>query len=476
VRRRMIELFTIAIASVLLPCAALAFDSGSTGVDGDLGPAVNTEIQLPADGVLNFRRVNIPWGVTVRFKPNATNTPVTMLVAEDADIAGSIDLTGEAAPLSGGPGKGAPGGFDGGFGGLPTSAGRGGDGLGPGGGGGAEPAYGNAPGGGQPAPYLSPGGGGAGHATTGLIGNSYAARGAGAPGATYGSHLLLPLVGGSGGGGGAQKRTGGPVRQGVGGSGGGGALLLAAKGTVTVTGAIIASGGNAAGDYSGGGAGSGGAVRIVATSINMSGAGTIHANGGAGSSGGRGGEGRIRLEAENALSLNFTSPDFSFGSPGPLFVPTHPALRFSMVAGIPVPANPTGFGDLTVPATTGNPVSVVLATSGVPVGTTIKVRVTPQFAPPISVDSPPTTGSIGSATTSLSLDIPFGHNVLSAETTYTVIASVGDSLSRFAEGERVEKVTLTSTLGGASQATLHTATGRAFPIEPALLALAALPH
>lgn len=155
---------------------------------------------------------------------------------------------------------------------------------------------------------------------------------------------------------------------------------------------------------------------------------------------------------------------------------SQPALRFATVAGIPVLAAPTGSNDLTIPTTSANPVTIALATSGIPPGSVIKVTVIPRFGQAISLDSPPTAGTVAAATTSVSMDIPGGHNVLSAETTYTVIASVGDSLSRFAEGERVEKVTLTSTLGGASQATLHTATGRAFPIEPALLALAALPY
>lgn len=474
-RRRMIELSAIAMSFVLRPCVALAFDSGSTGVDGDLSPAVTTEIQLPVDGVLNFRSVSIPLGVTVRFKPNATNTPVKILVAEDALIAGSINLDGETAPLSGGPGKGAPGGFDGGFGGLPNDGGRGGNGLGPGGGGAGEPAYGPPPGGGYPSPYLNPGGGGASHATSGQVGRSgYHNWGAGGPGATYGSNVLLPLIGGSGGGGGARRES--PVAQGFGGSGGGGALLLAAKGAVTVTGSITAKGGNAAGSNNAGGAGSGGAIRIVATSISITGEGTLNADGGAGVYGGGGGQGRIRLEAENLLGVRSTSPAFTFGSPGPLFVAGQPKLRFLTVADVPVPANPAGFGDVTVPAATANPVSIALATSGIPVGSTIKVSVIPQFAQPISVDSPPTTGSVDTATTSVSLDIPFGNNVLSAQTSFMVLAAVGDALSRFAQGERVEKVTLTSTLGQVDKATLHTVAGRQFEIEPALLQLATLSH
>jgi hypothetical protein len=55
---------------VLLPCTALAFDSGSTGADGDFNPPVSVEVPLPPNGILNYRSVNIPLGVTVRFKRN----------------------------------------------------------------------------------------------------------------------------------------------------------------------------------------------------------------------------------------------------------------------------------------------------------------------------------------------------------------------------------------------------------------------
>jgi len=81
---------------------------------------------------------------------------------------------------------------------------------------------------------------------------------------------------------------------------------------------------------------------------------------------------------------------------------------------------------------------------------------------------------LDNSTTSVSLDIPPGHSVLSAQTSFTVVAAVGDALSRFAQGERVEKVTLTSTLGQRDKATLHTVAGRQFEVEPALLKLAAL--
>lgn len=169
-----------------------------------------------------------------------------------------------------------------------------------------------------------------------------------------------------------------------------------------------------------------------------------------------------------------TSPTASSGAPNPIFLIGSPTLRFATVDGIPVPANPTGFGDVAVPATTANPVTITLATSGIPVGSTVKVSVLPRSGTPVSMDSPPTVGSLDNATTSVSIDIPFGNNVLSAQTSYTVVAAVGDALSRFAQGERVEKVTLTSTLGQGDKATLHTVAGRQFEVEPALLKLAAL--
>jgi hypothetical protein len=225
-KRKVIDFAGIALAFVLLPCTALAFDSGSTGADGDFNPPVSIKVPLPTDGILNYRSVNIPLGVTVRFKRNDMNTPVTILVAGDAVIAGTINLDGESAPATGLvpgddnplddglPGKGGPGGFDGGFGGLPTTgAGRGQNGLGPGGGGGAQPLA-------DQDGLLNVCGGGGGHATAGQNGGTRLTSGGGsAGGPIYGSDVLLPMIGGSGGGGGSgegwQGGGGGRRRRGV---------------------------------------------------------------------------------------------------------------------------------------------------------------------------------------------------------------------------------------------------------------------
>lgn len=499
-KRTVIDWAGIVLAFMLVPCTALAFDSGSTGVDGDFNPTVSTEVVLPPSGVLNYRSVNIPAGVTMSFKRNATNTPVVMLVQGNATIAGRIDLSGsDGAPTgsaAGGsltaegiPGRGGPGGFDGGRGAPPgsvagpvgsTLGATGGNGLGPGGGGGGVSVISR--GLGYYSNHNAVGGGGfrfegeAGNVAIGDDHVEFLLTTAG--GSAYGNDALVPLIGGSGGGGGA----GGTIFHGAGGGGGGGALLIAVSGRLDFTGSLLANGGlgglvkvdtSVGLDENGcGGGGSGGAVRLMAT--NIAGNGEISVNGGRSPSPfcsgppGRGSVGRVRTEAEYASRL-------VDGLPGPLFAAGERSLRFASVAGIAVPANPTGSKDVTVPTATPNPVTITLATTGVPVGSTVKVSVTPQYgSPPILVDSPPTAGSLDNATTSVAIDIPPGHSVLSAQTTFMVVAAVGDALSRFAQGERVEKVTLTSTLGQGEKATLHTVAGKQFEVEPALLKLAAL--
>src|SRR6185436_21116861 len=70
------------LAGALLASNALAFTSGSTGADGALAPTVGTVVvQVPESGILNYTTINIPTGVTVKFKKNTLNTPVFVLVS-----------------------------------------------------------------------------------------------------------------------------------------------------------------------------------------------------------------------------------------------------------------------------------------------------------------------------------------------------------------------------------------------------------
>jgi hypothetical protein len=484
----------LALLIAALPApSALAFDSGSTGADGIFDPPVTTEVTLPPSGIFNYSSVNIRSGVTVTFKRNATNTPVVWLVSGNVTIntGGQIVVSGGTAKDSGAggdgvlgddgiPGKGGPGGYDGGTGGQPgantTAAGqgprRGGNGLGPGGGQGGDARNGD---------FFPLGGNGGSFGSVGSAGG-----GMPSPTVTYGSTVLLPLIGGSGGGGGA----GGTSLRGSGGGGGGGAILIAATGTINVAGSIFANGGNsgaAAGPGGGnpGGGGSGGAIRLVASTV--SGNGTIQATGGAGgaatstpqaTNGGAGGNGRIRIEADTLTRTAGTNPGLPAGSitPGPVFVAGAPTLRIASVAGVASPAAPTGTADILLPASTTNPVTVAFEATGVPVGNTVVLTVKPQNGtPPPQATSAALVGSTTLATASVSVTLPTGPSTLEATTSFQVVAALGDFLgNQFAQGERVERIELSASTSGPSVATLITVSKKRYPLPymPALFASA----
>lgn len=506
-----------AMGAAFISPAAWAFNSGSTGADGALSPTVNTEIQVPPSGILNYISVNIPAGVTVTFKKNVLNTPVYLLLSGDASVAGTIDISGTPGAQTGTsgdgkqaddglPGQGGPGGFGGGRGGRDdpaqsTAIIRGGGGLGPGGGsGGTEGADGCDT---TTAWYYKYIGGPAGYATdgskyssAGYCGTAYATLSK-RQGKAYGSSILQPLIGGSGGGGG----RGGTAYAGSGGGGGGGAILIAASGTINLTGLIKADGGGAGyprGDNVGGAGsgGSGGAIRLVATTVT--GAGRAVAVGGClhdptrdptskyvyynatsaeyyvsaqvfdcsfyGAS-----EGRIRIEAENITFSGRALPAYSTDVPGPVFLSSLPGLRIAAVAGQAVPANPTGSADLTFPANLTNPVTVDLATTNVPTGNTVLVKVIPAYGDTQEVQSPAITGTAASGSASVQVTLPQGPSVLQATTTYTVVVAMGEALSRFAHNERVEKVQLMASLGGQSQAKLITISGKEYLVPVSVL-------
>lgn len=262
-------------ASLSLTMAwAQSFSSGSDGSYGALNITHDTTLDIPPSGIFNCTTISVAPGSTLTFNRNLLNTPVYLLATGDITIQGVINVSGgdgNANPPVGG--LGGPGGYDGG---SPGASG-------------VDPGAGYGPGAGLP-------GDNAGLSTS----PGSASYGSGSPdhpgpqdGATYGSALLIPLVGGSGGGG----LTGSP---GVGGGGGGGAILLASSTKVDVTGNIYADGGRAIG-FGGWGHGSGGAIRIVAPVV--SGNGGLHVPGqGWGSK--TGGAGRIRIDTMNRSQLN----------------------------------------------------------------------------------------------------------------------------------------------------------------------------
>ncbi len=218
-------------ASLALNASAQSFVSGSNGSYGPLHITADTTLEMPPDGRFHCTTITIANGATLRFTPNARNTPVRLLATGDVVISGIINLNGDNGTALRG-GFGGPGGFAGGYPGradLPPSSGSG------------------------------PGGGPT-NLNSELRHAVFASRPINAPddlAQPYGNALLLPLIGGSGGGGSPSEGGGG---------GGGGALLIASSTLIRVEGQILAEGA-----YNGIGsvrsAGSGGAIRLVAPKV-----------------------------------------------------------------------------------------------------------------------------------------------------------------------------------------------------------------
>lgn len=456
---------------------AQTFSSGSTGADGPFNPTCaptpcTVTRALPPNGVFNFTTINVPTGVTVRFTRNGANTPVILLATGNVTIDGALDVSGESGTAFGRPGRGGPGGFEGGAGADGLTTVLAGFGLGPGSGG---PGNGSTAGGGGGG-YLTSGTGGS--VCQGCTGAATAVAGGGGPG--YGSVALRPILGGSGGGGG-----GALVNQsaGGGGGGGGGAVVIGSSTSITVNSfpavranGAIGSGGT--GTNGGGGAGgSGGAIRLIAPTI--AGNGRLEATGGSGGQfgGGSGGNGRIRLEATTLTYTGSTTPLTTTALPQPVFPGTgQPALTIASLGGIAAPATPSGSilaaPDILLPTGTTNPVEVVLTASNIPLGTAILVTATPQSGARATATSMGLAGSQASSTATASITLSLTQtSVLTASATFPLVASAGGG-PIYADGEEVRWVRVASTFGGGSTVTYLTASGKEVPAASLALGIA----
>ena len=330
--------------------------------------------------VFKYSSVNIASGRTVTFLNHPSGAPVVWLVKDTVRVVGTLDLNGANGVSTNSYSTPGPGGFAGGRGSWPGSTGNAG--LGPGGGG---------------FPY-----GCGSHATIGQN-THYTDE---INGETYGSAQIFPLIGGSGGGGGLPNAYG----PGQGGAGGG-AILIVAASRATIVGVIRAAGGNNHdGYYVYSGSGSGGAVRIVADTL--AGTGSINAAGGNSSS--RGGDGRVRLEANTFTLTQQSSPAYTLKTPlvvgDPQIWPPAPTptVRIATVNGAAAPSDPVGgllVGDLVISATASIPITI--SAQNVPTNSTLTVRVVlgsgTEYSVPASFSSGDVTASTWSATlTSLS--------------------------------------------------------------------------
>lgn len=300
------------------------------------------------------------------FNPHPSGAPVVFLVQNDATFSGAALYLNANGFIAG------PGGFNGGksvIGNEPASAG-----LGPGGGGTEE---------GQP-------GSGAGYAT---VGDGVD------PGIVYGNAGVFPLIGGSGGSGSdAAGYTGG---------GGGGAILIAVGGKLTMNSSIYANGTSPNQFNSAGG--SGGAIRLVADEIV--GDGNLQALGGRSGNTLGGGDGRIRIEANDDTLITEGQPQASRGVPqNPVNIfpdPTVPVIRSVSLGGDAVPADPRPLG---VDLTFSDPgiYELVIQAENVPTSSTLNVRVTPRRGEEFNVAASFQSGNTTSSTWTASLDLPDG--------------------------------------------------------------------
>lgn len=370
------------------------------------------EIPLPPDGVVVFDSIDVDRTTSrgcsahVTFSRNAANTPVTLLVKGNVTVrsGGRITVNGfpGGAGTNGGagqPGLGGLGGFAGGEGAyrIVNFANIGGNGVGPGGG----------------------------------LGGTVSPATFAAGGVFVGVPELRPLLGGSGGGGGRSSAdTAGHAAGG--GGGGGGAILIAANGTIDIQsgGQILAegaSGGDRIGVGTAGGGGSGGAIRLLANRIQ--GSGQVFARGGSqtsccGFDGLAGGPGRIRMEAIfNTFAADNTNPvAVRAPAPGPLVNPITPTVRITGIDGVVTPVDPIGFRnqvDMLVDAP--GVIQIDLATTDVPVGTDVEVKVKPKVGgPPVAQLVTLVAGRCvsGACSADADFDLPAGAYIVEARATF----------------------------------------------------------
>jgi hypothetical protein len=296
-------------------------------------------------------------------------------------INGSVNLNGQSAgDNTTFPSQGGPGGFAGGKGTFPISAGFG-------------------PGGGQPS-FSTNGNlvsGAGGYGTSGAT-TSSAAIGGG----VYGTSDIVPLIGGSGGGGHTTASRGG--------GGGGGAILIAVQGQIIVNGSVVANGGN-----SGTGDGSGGAIRLI--SNTLAGSGSLTARGG-NSGAGVGGFGRIRTENNFDSLLTDGIPArirAEVGTTARLWPePGEPRVTAFMLGNASIPQDPRAlitFGDTDVELKSQVPAVIRVEAQNVPLQAFVDVRVVPvtqnqqSFTVPATFVSGTFASSIWEATLPLNVGV-----------------------------------------------------------------------
>jgi len=377
--------------------ATTPFSSGSNGSDGAFDiPAndprviagvftwdpVRDNLDVDGDNVYHFTTIHIPYGVRVRILASKTRKtgPIIWLATGLVLIEGSVDLSGQSGypatqdnyavriPAIPGPG-GYPGGNGSRNGSTPES------GAGPG----AAAAQSAAGGDGCPASHAAP--------PTDFAGGGYFTECNTRLAATYGTNLVLPLVGGSGGGGGVS--TSDSCVAGGGGAGGGAIRIVSSTeiqfgqntASIYANGGIGGTGGFGCGL---GGSGSGGAIHLQAPLISSP-------NGGAGGYGlqavgvsnglWQSSDGRIRVDATVNTATIGIGPTPTTGPLVSIPVAPLPSISIVSINGTPAPANPAaGYTTPDVSVNTSSPIAITVQGANIPANSTITLRISSEGA------------------------------------------------------------------------------------------------
>ena len=174
--------------------------------------------------------------------------------------------------------------------------------------------------------------------------------------------------------------------------------------------------------------------------------------------GGIGGVGRIRIEATTNNRTASTNPAYTYGLPTIVFPTNPPTLSITAIGGTNVPASPTGAynqPDITLPSNTPNPVVVNVSATNIPLPNSVNITVIPQFADATATSaSPALSGTDQASTASASVNLSTAYaNVVTAQATFTVVAM-------YYNGEQIDKVRVAATLGGKSETTYITKSGK----------------
>jgi hypothetical protein len=180
--------------------------------------------------------------------------------------------------------------------------------------------------------------------------------------------------------------------------------------------------------------------------------------------GGGGSPGYVRIEAYDYSKFNGSaSPSFiSFSLPFPVNPANAPQLKIVSVGGVVAPATPLGslhgVPDIVVPTSTANPMAVAIEAANIPVGTVVQVTVTPAIGTRTSFQSSALGGTETASTASASIALPSGMSVITASIVIDLTTAHAQPI--FMDGERVDRMEVAATFGGASEVTYVTRSGR----------------